>query len=498
MKTRLYLLCLLALVHFPTLVQGGAYFNFTQSARDAYHSVISLRFAEGQQKTAALRQAEPGNLIPVFLDNYVDFLTVLLNDNEAEYKRLSKNMDTRLSQIARGDRSSPYYLYTQAEIRLQWSVAHARFGNWLSCMSDIKQAYALLEENKKRFPEFKANLKSLAIIHAMTGSVPEEYRWTLKTFGGIQGTVDQGMREIEEVLAYAQSNDYVFEEEALVLYAYMQMYLNNRSDKAWSTLRNGKLSPEHNPLAAYALANLALHTGRNEEAIQILQKCPEGQGYQTLAHRYFLLGVAKLNRLDADANKPLETFVNSFRGSINVKEAYQKLAWYHLINGNDSGYNLYMGYAKLKGASRSEADKAALREAESGEKPDPLLLRARLLFDGGYASRAQALMAGKESQYAQQPKNMLEYTYRSARIAHALLQYDNAIGFYQKTIDQGYRQPWYFACNAALQLALLYEEKKQFAYAREAFQRCLDIKPDEYATSLHNRAKAGLSRLRGK
>jgi hypothetical protein len=483
---------------FPVWVQAGKYFGFNEVARDAYNDIISLRLDAGRDKVALLRQSEPDNLVPLFLDNYVDFLTVLLRDDEAEYRRLSKQMSSRLVQIARGDRRSPYYLYTQAEIRLQWAVAHARFNHWLSCMSDIKLAYALLEENNRRFPDFKANLKSLAIIHAMTGSVPDEFRWTLKAFGGIEGSVDQGLEEIEAVMQYARRTDYIFEVEALVLYAYMHMYLNNRSARAWDVLRSSKLNPRENPLAAYALASMALNSGRNEEAIQLLERCPAGRGIAALAHRDFLLGVAKLNRLDADANEPLERFLQTFKGTINVKEAYQKLAWYHLVQGNHAGYDKYIALTATMGSERTEGDKSARREAMSREKPNPILLKSRLLFDGGYAQKAYDLLLNQTAAFAHEQKYSLEYTYRLARIAHVLGRTEEAARHYRSTIDRGASKPWYYACNAALQLGILYEERQQYPQARSAYQQCLGIKPEEYRTSLHNRAKAGLNRLRGK
>lgn len=489
---------LLLIWFFPVGAQAGKYFGFSPVARAAYDDIISLRLDAGRGKIELLRLSEPDNLVPVFLDNYVDFLTVLLRDDEAEYRRLSKQMSSRLVQLARGDRGSPYYLYTQAEIRLQWAVTHARFNHWLTCMSDIKLAYALLEENNRRFPDFKANLKSLAIIHAMTGSVPDEFKWTLKTFGGIEGSVDKGLKEIEEVVQYARKTDYIFEVEALVLYAYMHMYLNNRSERAWQVLRNGKLDPEENPLAAYALASMALNSGRNEEAIKILEGCPVGRGIAPLAHRDFLLGVAKLNRLDADANEPLERFLRTFTGTINVKEAHQKLAWYHLVRGNLAGYDKHIDLSARMGSERTEGDKSARREALSREKPDPVLLKSRLLFDGGYAQKAYDLLVNKSSAFAREQRYSLEYTYRLARIAHALGRTEEAVRNYRSTMDRGASKPWYYACNAALQLGLLYEERQQFTQARSAYQQCLGIKPEEYRTSLHNRAKAGLNRLRGK
>jgi hypothetical protein len=43
---------------------------------------------------------------------------------------------------------------------------------------------------------------------------------------------------------------------------------------------------------------------------------------------------------------------------------------------------------------------------------------------------------------------------------------------------------------------MLYEQQRDPRQARMAFNRCLDINPEEYAGSLHARAKAGLARLK--
>ncbi len=73
-----------------------------------------------------------------------------------------------------------------------------------------------------------------------------------------------------------------------------------------------------------------------------------------------------------------------------------------------------------------------------------------------------------------------------------------ALRYYQQTLDQGANEPWYFACNAALQMGLVYEEKRDYSSARNAFQRCLSLKPSDYSNSLHAQAKAGMSRCKNK
>ncbi len=483
----------LFLLQLPAL-WAGKYFDFSPAAKDAYQKTLNLRFDEARVVLNNMKRSEPENLMAVYVENYLDFLTVFINDNEKEYDRLAKNEDGRLSQLASGDRTSPYYLFTQAEVRLQWAVLRGRFGDYLSSLSDIKQSYALLEDNQRKFSWFVANKKSLGIMHTLVGNVPEEYRWVIRTLGGMSGTTEQGLQELEEVLTYAKTNDFVFEEETLVSYAFLQLYLNNQSDKAWNTLKNSKLNPKTSPLAAYAMATVGMRIARNDEAIRLLQEAPNGAGYYPFHYRNYLLGLAKLRRLDGDANKPLQEFLNNFKGDNTVKEGYQKLAWYHLVSDNENGYRTYIAYAKLKGADNSEPDKAALREAKSGEMPEQRLLKARLLFDGGYYQRAYDLLKDASNNYTGNRKQSLEYAYRLGRITHKMGKNADAIRFYTQTIDNGAKEPWYFACNAALQLGILYESKKDLPNARIAYNRCLKIDPEEYASGLHAQAKAGLQR----
>ena len=482
--------------HLGTLPCPPGRFTFSPLAREAYDKALSLRFGEAQAALEQMKRTEPDNLMGVLVENYMDFLGLFLDDGAGNFKNMAKNMEPRLAKIAaQGDRSSPWFLYCQAEIRLQWAIIRSRNNDFLTSLSDIKQAYALLEENQRKFPDFIANKKSLGVMHTLAGNVPDEYKWAVRALGGMAGSTEQGMRELEEVLAYAKKQDFVFENETLVTYSFLQLFLNNQGDSAWKTIQRSKLNPKTNPMAAYVTATIGMRTSHNDEAIQCLQDCPNGPPYQTLNARQYLLGLAKLRRLDLDANQPLELFLKNFTGKEGVKEAYQKLAWYHWIHDNESGYRLYMNYVKLKGTAKSEGDAAAQREAERGLLPDQRLLRARLLFDGGYYQAAYDLLKHAAADYAADPFKKLEYLYRLGRISHKMGKITEATRLYNQAIAQGAGNPAYFACNAALQLGLLYEEKGNSKNAREAFNRCLTIKPEEYASSLHAQAKAGLSRL---
>ncbi|MCC6279247.1 MAG: hypothetical protein IT262_01505 [Saprospiraceae bacterium] len=479
-------------------LQAGKYFDFSPTAKTAYQHALSLRLKESRVLIDQMKRNEPDNLMAVYVENYLDFVTVFANDNETEYRRLSKNMDSRLDKISRGDRQSPYYLYTQAEIRLQWAILRIRFSDFMSGASDVKQAYALLELNQKKYPDFIANKKSLGLLHAMIGNVPDDYKWVVRGLGGMSGTTDQGLNELQEVLTYARRHEFIFEDEAVVTYAFLQLYLNNKPALAWETIKNSKLNPATNPLAAFAQATIAMRAEQNDEAVRMLQNFPSGSNYHELYQRHYMLGLAKLRRLDGDANLPLELFLKQYGGANGVKECYQKLAWFNLIQGNQQAYYHNIKMVREKGANNSEPDKAALQEANSAEIPDIRLIKARLLFDGGYYQRAYDLLKNAGADYSTNRKLSLEYTYRLGRIAHKMGKSPEAIRFYQQTLDNGAKESWYFACNAALQIGLVLEEKRDYSGARSAFQRCLGLRPKEYANSLHAQAKAGLSRCNNK
>jgi tetratricopeptide (TPR) repeat protein len=476
---------------------GSQTFHFSPLARDAYQQVFRLRFDETRATLADLKRREPDNLIALLVENYLDVFTVMVDDDRAAYSRLAKNMEPRLARLARGDRKSPWFLYTQAEIRLQWAILRGKYGDYMSSLSDFKQAYALLEQNRREHPGFTANLKSLGVLHALIGNIPDEYRWAVKALGGMSGTIEQGMQELHTALEYARQHDFVFEDEARVACAFLLLHVENKKTQAWEMLNAGKLDPHTSPVAAFVMASIAMRTGRNDEAIRLLEASPDGAGYHPFPYRFFLLGIAKLNRLDPDAYQPLQTFVKTFKGESGIKEAYQKLAWHQLVMGNPDGYHSYMRYVKKEGNDRSEPDKAALREAERGELPDKCLTQARLLFDGGHFQCAYDVLKNNGAGYSPASKFALEYHYRLGRIFHEMGKTDDAIRLYTQTLDQGSSTSPYFACNAALQLGILLEQHGAVAKAKTAYRRCLLLQPDEYAASLHAKAKAGLNRLGG-
>jgi hypothetical protein len=470
------------------------YFSMDEATRSAYRNALSLRFGDAAAQLATLKRASPDNLMADYVENYMDVLRVYLNEDKQEYQRLYKNRAARLARIEQADAQSPFYLFTQAEIRLQWALVNAKFGeNWTAAM-EVRAAFKLLEKNQRLFPKFIANKKSLGVLHTLVGTIPDNYKWGAKLVG-MSGTVQGGLRELEGVLDYAKKNDFVFEEETLVMYALLLLHVGNASERAWNALQSPRIRPDENPLACYAQANVAINTGKNDLAIRLLENCPKGNAYYPFHVLDMLLGEAKLARLDDDADTYLLRYVNQYKGKSYIKECYQHLAWHSLVLGDMKGYRAYMQLCKTKGGTDLESDKKAQRDAESGAAPNVELLKARLLFDGGYFQRALDVLT-RQSPNGLSDADRLERTYRLARVQHELGDLPEAKAHYQETIDFGRSSPFYYACKSALELGKIYEGEKDKARATAYYNLCLSMRPEEYRNSLHQQAKAGLSRLK--
>lgn len=471
-------------------------FEYTPAAAEAYRKATTLRLREATNAVAQIREQDPGNLIVHHIEDYIDFFQVYISDDEALYERLKKKRDARLAAVAKGDKRSPYYLYIQADVRLHWALLRLRFGEYWGAFSEVNKAHKLLQKNRDLFPDFMPNLKDLGILHAMVGTIPDNYQWGVKLLSSLKGTIAEGRRELETVLNYAKSNDFLFEEETIALYSFLLLHLDNDKEAAWKVIRTKKLKPQSNPLHTFVIANIAMRAGYNDEAIRVLEQRPRGRTLQTFPYLDYMEGLARLRRVDSNAATYFQKYLNNYKGKFFVKETYQKLAWCELLKGRSEGYKNYMKSCADKGYAIAGGDKSALLEATAGRTPDVALLKARLLFDGGYYQKALDLLKGRSEHLFSEKRDRLEFTYRMGRILHGLKREGEALTYYQRTIAEGQSDPSFFACNAALQIGLIYEARRDAAQAKKYFQLCLSLNPDEHETALHQQAKAGIGRLR--
>lgn len=493
MIERNFLACLFLVVF--SIGSSAQSFDFNDNCRKAYNAIIALRLDEGQQLLHQEQKLHPDNLIPVYLENYIDFLSVYTSDSRQLYSKLHGNKDLRMEMLKQGDNNSPWYLYCAAEMNVQWATMSIRFGEYMTAIFEIRKAYKFLEENKQRFPEFKANGKSLGVLYALLGSVPDKYKWGLALLG-MEGNVQQGMNELKQLAEYGKKNDYIFQEETITLYAFLLFHLQNNAETAWQVLRQNGFPAKDNLMNVFACAHLGVYGKHTDEALKILENRPDAKLFTEFPLVEYLTGLAKLHKLLPDADKHFKKFIAESKGESHVKSSLQKIAWSYLLKGDTANYKTYIAKAGKKGGNLIEADKQAQKEYESKQIPNVYLLKARLLFDGGYYEKAATEMSRLSEKNFKTEETATEYLYRFGRIYHEWNKTDSALQMYERTIDKGKNLPRYFAANAALSSAQIYEQQGDKDKAVSFYNLCLSFADHEYKNGIDQKAKAALNRLK--
>ncbi len=485
----------LALILVLTIQSFGQYqYNWTPRTQKIYESITSLRIPEARALILQDKKANSANLIYPLLESFADFYQLFLNENRAEYNRTYPAFEQRIKLLEAGPKQSPYHLYSIALGHLHKSLIAIRFNKNFEAALDFRKAFLLFKENKKAYPNFTPNDVYLGLMTTVIGTIPKGYQWMANVLG-MTGKIADGNAL---VLKYINSKDAFSSQcrnEALFVYPYLIMNFEGNKKKAFDFIEKTAYDYTNNHLHAYMATNLYLNNQQSQKALQIASDINPSNAYLELPFWELEKGYAYLNELKLDAAKTaLHHFIASFKGQFYVKDAYEKLSWIAYIQGDQAKANAYRNNVLSQGNDITDADKQALQNAKKGTWPHPVLLRARLLSDGGYQNQALAILAGKTSKDFDKDADKTEFAYRLGRIYDLAGQPDQAIHFYKSAIEKGSNQPEYFAARAALQIGLIYEQRGNPTFAISYFNTCLEMKNHAFKNSLDQKAKTGIQR----
>ena len=334
-------------------------------------------------------------------------------------------------------------------------------------------------------------------LYAIIGTLPSGYKW-LASLLGLKGSIVEGVALLRK---FSYSNDpwaKLYSNESAFIYPFILFYIENKRDEAVAFAQQRKLDLVNNHLLCYMAANLAINNKQTALAGQIMQNRNMSPEYLKLSVWDFEMGFVKLYHLELpEAIKYLEQFQKDFKVNFYRKDANLKLSYAYYLQSNMDKAMATRNEILKKGATDTDADKKALKDAKSGIWPNAVLLRSRLLSDGGFHKEALAILAGKNLDSFTTDADKLEFSYRVARIYDDLGRKDEAIKAYQAAIQLGEYRKEYYAARAAIQIGQIYEERGQKALAITYYQKCLNMGDHEYKDSLDQRAKSGIGRCKG-
>lgn len=469
-------------------------FEFNSTCQQAYKELSVLKINAAKVLIEKAKLQNPNNVIPVYLENYLDIIEVLFNEDASRIKTLKQNISHRIDVIEEATTQSPFYNFCLSNSYLHLAIIEIKNGETTNAALDTRKAYQLIKENKKQFSSFAPNDMIFASIQAVNGTIPNGYKW-LAGILGMKGNVVDGIKTLQN---FTNSNDAwakFFNVESQMIYCYLNFYIANNRDETIQYLQSGKLDIVNNHLYAYMAAHLGSNNKQTQFALQTINNRNKSDAYLQTHVWDMLLGYIYLNKLELpQATQYFEKYLQQFKGNFYVKNIYQKLSWAYFLEGNMDAAKKARANVLQKGSANSEGDKQALKEAKTGNWYNATLLKARLQNDGGYNSEALKILQGKTIESFTTIDDKLEFVYRVGRINDDLKNYKEAVNYYTKAIDLGQDRTEYYAARAALQIALIFEKQGNCKEAIVYYNKCLAMDDHDYKNSIDQKAKSGLAR----
>jgi hypothetical protein len=296
-------------------------------------------------------------------------------------------------------------------------------------------------------PDFYPNMKLSGMYFIMMDFIPQSMRWITDILG-FEGDGEKGMALLKKYLGRVRQTPGLAEEAVIFInLAYKLTWQDAEGLKYLSDLDK---SLSDVVLVNYLYASSASFAYNNDLALKRLGQIDRSRFQVPFYGIDYLTGRCMLNRLEPDANLPLENFLKYYTGEDYKKDACNRLSYYYLLQGDLKKYNEYKTMVSTVGRDLRDRDLEALEESRSQIVPHIGLLKARLLFDGGYFQKADSVMRDIPASTLSLLPYQLEFSYRKGRIDQVLGNMDQASIELKKAFEDGAGQPYTFATRAAL------------------------------------------------
>jgi predicted negative regulator of RcsB-dependent stress response len=472
----------------PLLQGQSADLHFSPPAREACRNLTALRPGLTGNDLGRLRREEPANQMVHYLRHLEDFLDDMVYGRDEAYQRLTNAGKARFRAVQNCPADNPWREFCLGRMHLMSGIAALRRQEQLTASRHIRSGLAAIRRGQAAFPAFLPIRMDHTLLQALLATAPEGYQWALEWVSGLR--VDpKGVAAMDAIHRELRETGHFLAPEAGAFHLLLLSQLDRKPRPALTAGRALLDSQPEQALLRFLVAWIAREAGDNDLCLDILHA---GKDNAFFPHARRLQGLAYLSRLEtASARTAFRQFLDQWTGSAYRAQCWQFLAWSHLAEGEPLRAKPYLEACAAETDVHLEADAQARRQARAGTLPHPALLRARLLCDGGYYSRAlrelELIRFLSLSEFHQR-----EYHYRLGRIHQSLNHPDLAIHSLSRAWQTGSKQRDHFACAAALQLGHIYADAGKATEARLWYERCLAERPADHRYGLHQKARTGL------
>ena len=427
--------------------------------------------------------------ITLTMADLVENLVIERNEQPAG---LEERFESRIEQLEKSE--TVWGRHALAETKLAYGMIEARYGENFSAFKKIRSAYHLERDLLKEAPDFLPAIKAMGVYNTILGLATRQYKWTMKMLG-LAGDYKTGLEQLRRAATQPNAQ----QRDAQLLLAVFETGMEEKPDEGLRLLAAYTGAEADDVLGLTAQAFQLMRAGRNEEALSIIRTYRKDTGQLPYYYPLLIEGQLWLQRLQYDkARALLEKYLEVCSEKRFVKDLHYQLFLAEYLYGNESMANQHYYAITTQGNTGSDGDRFALYFAKRGIIPNKMLLRARLLFDGGFYDRALTTLDSIRPIELRTNMEQTEYIYRRARIEHKQGKLPEAQRHYEGVLAIAGLDPSYFAPMSCLQLGDMSVKQNELAKAADYYQRAERYPEHEYKESLDYRAGRALKRVRKK
>lgn len=469
-----------------TNIFSAPFLSFDKNFIQAQSLIENAQYASFDSINNIYGYAKTGNYAYFILESFKDFATLYIAENNKNIQLFLQNSQNRIQELEK-NKFAIEAKYVAAELHFHLAILKLIQGERMEAFSTIMQSYKLVDAIENNKPDFLLHRKLLGIYHIGLGYMPNYVLKFLKIVG-LKGDIKKGLQELET----CNNTKFYFYNEVNIIKTTLAIFSKNSNNNQKEIIT--PLLPNrfwYN----YVLVLMNKKLYKNEAALQIFENSPKmNTEIPIFAYQKACLLLNKLKYKEASAL--LHYFITQTQGKNYIKDAWYKLYICDKISNQKSNFESSKLKIKQSGVAIAEVDKKAQKFANLVTEPHTELVKSMLLMDGGYFAEAELLLKNIKPNTLIKLRHQTEYYYRFGRIAEMQKNLKVAEQYYLQTIDiQGVEQ-FYFAPNACLQLAIMYQKsnpKKAITYCNKV----LTYKKHEYKNSLDTKAKIALKQLNG-
>lgn len=487
--THLFLFVLLLICCCQNSIAQGI--NDSPEIRNAYENILKLKLAPGRAQLEELSNDQKRTSHYFYVKNLADVLELLITQDRYIYKRYESNEERNLKGLRQIDENDPYKLFYESEIKLQWALVKVLFEEEMKAGLSIRSSFNTIQKNKKKFPNFILNNKTLGTFHILLTTLPDNAAWVFSLFG-IKADLQLGLSELEKINA---DSPYYLEAQLIKLLAFVNIL--NKRNESLQLIQELLKTHTDNLLLNYLHSSTLIKYGKSKESLTLLTKLQfPSKEYLFIDYINYKLGEIYLQKQDYRiARNHYALFLNNYRGKDLIKDSWFKIFLTYWLTDNESMASVHFKKAQSSGRSFSDPDRNARGILNEEFYPNKRLMQLRLATDGGYFELATGIANTISEKYFESKKDKTEYFYRLGRLNHKSGNLEDAIYYYLNTIKKSANERWYFAPNACLQTGYIYKQRQQFDKAEYYFNKSLSYKKHKYKSSIDRKAEAALTEL---